>query len=160
MQVFRLSFRGNCGICDGWNWINKSVTTELAGFLFELNEADLTQLASSNLEIWDGEISSDEFDKAEPVTTVWPVRKPILHLQVVTINLVTIWSQRSHRIFCSLWISIGWNSQDPQLETLSRKNEVARLAGIEPTTLGFGGQYSIHWATAAREGVVYTSAGI
>jgi uncharacterized protein (DUF486 family) len=26
---------------------------------------------------------------------------------------------------------------------------MARLAGIEPTTLGFGGQYSIHWATAA-----------
>ena len=25
-----------------------------------------------------------------------------------------------------------------------RKEEVARLAGIEPTTLGFGGQYSIH----------------
>jgi len=25
-----------------------------------------------------------------------------------------------------------------------KENEVARLAGIEPTTLGFGGQYSIH----------------
>ncbi len=25
-----------------------------------------------------------------------------------------------------------------------QEKEVARLAGIEPTTLGFGGQYSIH----------------
>ena len=28
---------------------------------------------------------------------------------------------------------------------------LVRLAGIEPTTLGFGGQYSIHWATAAPD---------
>ena len=28
--------------------------------------------------------------------------------------------------------------------TLGRKSELVRLAGIEPTTLGFGGQYSIH----------------
>jgi hypothetical protein len=31
-----------------------------------------------------------------------------------------------------------------QLTGLSRENSMARLAGIEPTTLGFGGQYSIH----------------
>ncbi len=30
-----------------------------------------------------------------------------------------------------------WNRQ-------GKTTEVARLAGIEPTTLGFGGQYSIH----------------
>ena len=27
---------------------------------------------------------------------------------------------------------------------LKNQSEVVRLAGIEPTTLGFGGQYSIH----------------
>ena len=27
---------------------------------------------------------------------------------------------------------------------------MVRPAGIEPATLGFGGQYSIHWATGAR----------
>lgn len=26
----------------------------------------------------------------------------------------------------------------------SKKERLVRLAGIEPTTLGFGGQYSIH----------------
>ena len=28
--------------------------------------------------------------------------------------------------------------------TLQSQSKVVRLAGIEPTTLGFGGQYSIH----------------
>ncbi len=31
-----------------------------------------------------------------------------------------------------------------QITGLPRNQHVARLAGIEPTTLGFGGQYSIH----------------
>jgi hypothetical protein len=29
-------------------------------------------------------------------------------------------------------------------QTMEKDQKLARLAGIEPTTLGFGGQYSIH----------------
>jgi hypothetical protein len=41
---------------------------------------------------------------------------------------------------------LPWHRQIKTAESL-----LVRLAGIEPTTLGFGGQYSIHWATAAWE---------
>ena len=55
-----------------------------------------------------------------------------------------------------LWIkslvSMWLNPRNPVQPTIKsaeercdeEREEVVRLAGIEPTTLGFGGQYSIH----------------
>jgi hypothetical protein len=42
-----------------------------------------------------------------------------------------------------VWAEWVTSTPDTETGTVTRKM-VVRLAGIEPTTLGFGGQYSIH----------------
>lgn len=63
--------------------------------------------------------------------------KPRWNLPSLTIRshgIVTIWSQNSH--------SEIWEDSDDH-KSYDHKSEMARSAGVEPTTLGFGNRYSI-----------------
>jgi hypothetical protein len=62
----------------------------------------------------------------------------------VTNNLSQNLSQTCHGTKRGKKICGMENDEMALLTGLSREKSMARLAGIEPTTLGFGGQYSIH----------------